>query len=55
MHQLGYLAPAIAVLGLTASVGLRRKGFSKESLVVQFIGVVYFVLLIVLIMTGSTY
>ena len=41
-HQMGYLAPAFLVLALAASLGLRRRGYSKSGLIVQFAGPVYF-------------
>ena len=39
-HQMGYFVPAMVVLGLAASISLRRKGFSKSSFIAQFAGVV---------------
>lgn len=48
-HQLGYLAPAMIVLGLTASVALRRRGFSKGSFFVQFAGPAFFALHLLLV------
>ena len=47
-HQLGYLLPAVTVLGLAASIGLRRNGNSKGSFFAQFAGVVVFALHILL-------
>lgn len=44
LHVLGYLLPAISMLCLAASVGLRRKGYHKANFLVQFIGPVLFVL-----------
>ena len=41
-HQMGYLAPAFLVLALAASLGLRRRGYHKSGLIVQFAGPVYF-------------
>ena len=41
-HQMGYLAPAFLVLALAASLGLRRRGYQKSGLIVQFAGPVYF-------------
>lgn len=41
-HQLGYLVPAITLLGLAASVSLRRKGFHTYSLIIQFVGLIAF-------------
>ena len=53
LHVLGYLVPAITVLGLAASVALRRRGCRFGSFVVQFIGPVVFVLDIVCILVLS--
>ena len=36
-HQLMYIMPAAVILGLAASVALRRKGFGKGSLIVQLV------------------
>lgn len=41
-HQMGYLVPAVTMLALAASLGLRRRGCSKGGLAVQFAGPVYF-------------
>ena len=41
-HQMGYLAAAFLVLALAASLGLRRRGYHKSGLIVQFAGPVYF-------------
>jgi hypothetical protein len=41
-HQMGYLAPAFLVLALAASLGLRRRGYQKSGLIVQFAGPAYF-------------
>ena len=37
MNLLQYLLPAITLLGITASIGLRRKLYNKSALLVQFI------------------
>lgn len=42
-HQLGYFIPALIVLGIAASIVLRRKGFSKIGFIVQFIPPLIFV------------
>lgn len=55
LHQLGYLAAPVTVLGLAVSVGLRRKGFSKGSFIVQFAGIAYFAVLMVLILIVEGY
>lgn len=44
-HQLLYLIPAITILGLAASVSLRRRGLRKSGFMVQFVGPVVFALL----------
>lgn len=44
-YQLGYLMPAIAILGLAVSVALRRMGRGGASLAVQFVAPVLFALL----------
>jgi asparagine N-glycosylation enzyme membrane subunit Stt3 len=43
-HQMGYLVPAVVVLGLAASISLRRKGYSKGSFIAQFAGPAFFAL-----------
>ena len=43
-HQMGYLVPAVTLLGLAASVALRRRGFVKTGLFIQFVGPVFFAL-----------
>lgn len=55
LHQLGYLAPAITILGLAASVGLRRKGFRKGSFISQFTGPAFFAVLFVCIFISETF
>ena len=55
LHQLGYLAAPVTMIGLAVSVGLRRKGFSKASLIAQFVGIAYFAVLIVLILIVEGY
>lgn len=47
-HQMIYFTSAFTVLCIAASVSLRRKGFSKASFAVQFLGPVSFLLLLVL-------
>lgn len=44
IYQIIYCMPAVCVLGLALSVSLRRKGFSKSGMLVQFIGPVLFAL-----------
>ena len=44
--QILYLNSAIITLGIAASVCLRRKGYRKSGLFVQFIGVILFAILI---------
>ena len=43
-YQVTYFIPAVSILCIAASVALRRKGYRKSSLIVQFIGPVIFVL-----------
>jgi hypothetical protein len=38
INQVFYFIPALTVLGIAASVALRRKGYSKSALIVEFIG-----------------
>lgn len=54
-QQMGYLAPAITILGLAASIGLRRKGFSKSGFIVQFTGPVVFALIVVAELAGMVF
>ena len=37
-HQLGYVVPALTVLGVALSIALRRKGYKKTSMFIQFVG-----------------
>lgn len=46
-HQIFYFIPALTVLGITASVALRRKGFHKSGFVAQFIGPAIFAILLI--------
>ena len=55
LHQIGYLMPAITLLGLAASVSLRRKGFHKGSFIAQFAGPLAFALLIVCLLITEFY
>ena len=48
MQQLLYLAPALTVLGVAASVTLRRMGYKWLSFAVQFVGPVVFRLILML-------
>ena len=50
VFQITYCVPSIIVLGIALSVSLRRKGFSKASMIVQFIGPLVFGL--ILLITG---
>jgi hypothetical protein len=50
LHMMGYFFPAVTILSLAASVGLRRKGCRSGSFLVQFIGPALFVLHLVLIL-----
>ena len=51
-HQLGYLVPAVTILGLAASIGLRRSGCRKCSFFIQFAGIVIFALHLLLSTIG---
>ena len=44
-HQLGYLIPAISLLGVAAAIALRRKGYRKAAFGTQLIGPLLFGLL----------
>ena len=55
LHQAGYLMPAITLLGLAASVSLRRKGFRKGSFIAQFAGPVAFAFLVVCLLITEGY
>lgn len=45
-QQILYLAPALTVLGIAASVALRRCGYRKHSLLVQFMGPILFAIVL---------
>lgn len=55
LHQMGYVAPAITILGLAASVGLRRKGLSKASFIAQFAGVAFFAVLAAIVLISELF
>lgn len=38
LHQMTYLLAPLTILGIAASIGLRRKGYDKSSCLVQFAG-----------------
>lgn len=46
-YKLGYLSSSFTVLGIAASVCLRRKGYSKSGLVVQFAGIFTIILMFI--------
>jgi hypothetical protein len=48
MQQLLYLTPALTVAGLSASVVLRRRGYSPASFLIQFVGPVLFLLTVLI-------
>ena len=48
LQQLLYLSPALTVTGITASVVLRRRGYSLPGFLIQFIGPVIFLLTILI-------
>lgn len=47
IYQITYCIPAVSMLGLALSVSLRRKGFSKSGMWVQFIGPVIFAITLI--------
>jgi len=48
MNLITYLLPALTILCITASIGLRRKLYGKSALVVQFISPAVFVIIIII-------
>ena len=46
MNLVIYLLPALTLLGITASIALRRKLYGKSALIVQFISLVVFVVIL---------
>ena len=46
MNLIIYLLPALAILSITASIGLRCKLYGKSALIVQFISMVVFVVIL---------
>jgi len=52
-YQIMYFIPAVSVLCIAASVALRRKGYSKSSLITQFIGPVIFALYLLIFYLGG--
>ena len=46
MNLIIYLLPALAILSITASIGLRRKLYGKSALIVQFISPAVFVVIL---------
>ena len=54
LHQLVYVMPALMILGLAASVALRRKGYGKGSLMAQLVAPgVYAIMLLLLFLMES--
>lgn len=47
MHLISYTIPAVSVLGLSASVSLRRIGYTKSGLVAQLIGPIAFIAILI--------
>lgn len=43
-YQLLYFIPSVMILSIAASVGLRKKGYRKSSLITQFIGPAVFII-----------
>lgn len=52
-YQVMYFIPSISVLGITASIALRRKGYRKSSLAAGFIGPIIFVLYLLIFYVGG--
>ena len=48
MNLLQYLLPALTLLGITTSIGLRRKLYAKSALVVQFISLAVFAVIVII-------
>jgi hypothetical protein len=48
MNLITYLLPALTILGLTASIGLRRKLYGKSALAVQFISSAAFAIIMII-------
>ncbi len=48
MNLITYLLPALTILCITASIGLRRKSYGKSALAVQFVSPVVFVIIIII-------
>lgn len=48
MNLLQYLLPALTLLGITASIGLRRKLYGKSALIVQFISPAIFAVIVII-------
>ena len=46
MNLVIYLLPALTILGITASIALRRKLYGKSALIVQFISPAVFVVIL---------
>lgn len=53
-YQVTYFIPVVSALCLAASVALRRKGYSKSSLVSQFIGPAFFALYLLIFYVGGS-
>lgn len=54
-YQIAYFIPAISVLGIAASVALRRKGYGVGSLLTAFIGPVVFALYLIVFSLAGTF
>lgn len=48
MNLITYLLPALTILCITASIGLRRKLYGKSALVIQFISPAVFMIIIII-------
>ena len=52
-YQITYFIPALSVLCIAASVALRRKGYSVQSLIAEWVGPVVFVLYLIVCYLGG--
>ena len=52
-YQITYFIPAVSVLCIAASVALRRKGHSVQSLIAEFVGPVVFVVYLIVYYVGG--
>ena len=48
-QQILYFTPALTVLGIAASVAMRRCGYGKHSLLIQFMGPILFAIALLIV------